>query len=212
MAKIPSKNAEIAALGVRVVTAWANYPTLDMDWITQADAVTLTTNYYNILLQTSQTAGVERIKVQAMRELDEEINTGLYFVKQLIGAEYGRNNLDAQYANFGIVKEGGGYVIPRERDSRIQSLRMMVSGMTTAPFSGNVHGLAYWQDILTRYITAKEDLELESMKLTGDVTDKSKLRNDVLRLLRSLKYLVMAFFPDTHDRVLRDFGYLDEYV
>ena len=136
----------------------------------------------------------------------------MYFVKQLIGAEYGRNNLDAQYANFGIVKEGGGYVIPRERDSRIQSLRMMVSGMTTAPFSGNVHGLAYWQDILTRYITAKEDLELESMKLTGDVTDKSKLRNDVLRLLRSLKYLVMAFFPDTHDRVLRDFGYLDEYV
>lgn len=212
MARIPKRNAEIAALGVRVVTAWANYPTLDMDWITQADAVTLTTNYYNILLQTSQTAGVERIKVQAMRELDEEINTGLYFVKQLIGAEYGRNNLDAQYANFGIVKEGGGYVIPRERDSRIQSLRMMVSGMTTAPFSGNVHGLAYWQDILTRYITAKEDLELESMKLTGDVTDKSKLRNDVLRLLRSLKYLVMAFFPDTHDRVLRDFGYLDEYV
>ena len=89
MAKIPSKNAEIAALGVRVVTAWANYPTLDMDWITQADAVTLTTNYYNILLQTSQTAGVERIKVQAMRELDEEINTGYYdMLKGRISREY----------------------------------------------------------------------------------------------------------------------------
>jgi hypothetical protein len=212
MARIPKRNAEIAALGVRVVTAWANYPTLDMDWITQADAVTLTTNYYNIILQTSQTEGSERIKVQTMRELDEEINSSLYFIKQLIGAEYGRDALYAQYVNFGIRKESGGYVIPRERDSRIQSLRLMVSSLTTAPFSGNAYGLAYWQDILTRYIAAKEDLEAESMKLTGDVTDKSKLRNDVQRLLRSLKYLVMAFFPDTHDRVLRDFGYLDEYV
>ena len=212
MAKIPYKNAEIAALGVRVVTVWANHPTLDLGWITQTDAVTLTTNYRSMILQTSQSEGSERVKVQTMRELDEIINSNLSYLKQLIGIEYGKHALSSHYVNFGIKKENGGYVIPRDRDDRIEALRLMVSELATAPFSGSTYGLAFWQNILTQYEAAKDDLELETMKLSGDVTDKSKLKNEVLKLLKSMKHLIMALYPDTFERVLRDFGYLDEYV
>ena len=212
MAKIPSRNAEIAALGVRVVTIWANHPTLDLGWITQTDAVTLTTNYDSIILQTSQTAGSERVKAQTMRVLDETIDSNLTYLKQLIGIEYGKNASFTHYASFGIKKENGGYVIPRDRDDRIEALRLMVSELATAPFSGSTYGLAFWQNILTQYEAAKDDLESETVKLSGDVTDKSKLRNEVLKLLKSMKYLIMANYPDTYDRALRDFGYLDEYL
>lgn len=212
MAKIPKKNADVASLGVRVVTHWVNYPSLTLEFITQADAVTLTTNYYNMILQTNEGMGSERDKVRSMRALDKEINTNLYYLKLLIEMEYGRNDLQSHYADFGIKKENGSYNIPSDRDSRLQALRLTVSSLATAPFSGSTYGLVYWQNILTQYEAEKIALEAEVGKVSGDVFNKNLLKDEVVELLRSFKHLLIANYPKSYIGMLREFGYLDEYA
>ena len=212
MAKIPNSNADIAALGLRVATAWANYPTITLEWITQVDAATLATNYKNIILQTSQTKGSGRDKVRKLQVLDKLINDNIYRLKMLIDVEYGKSQLASHYADFGIEKYNKGYKLPYDRDKRLEALRLLVSSLATAPFQANVYGEAYWQDILTQYDAAKTALESEVGKVSEDVVDKKILREQVLKLLRSMKSIIQGNFPDTSSAVLREFGYLDERI
>jgi hypothetical protein len=212
MAKIPTSNADIAALGLRVANTWANYPTITIEWITQVDAATLATNYKNIILQTSQTKGSGRDKVRQLQELDELINDNIYRLKMLIDLEYGKSQRSSHYADFGIVKQFQSFGIPKDRDSRLEALRLMVSSLATAPFQANAYGEAYWQDILTQYDALKTALETEVGKVSEDVVDKKILREQVIKLLKSMKLILRGNFPDTSSGVLREFGYLDERI
>lgn len=212
MAKIPRGNADIAALGLRVATNWGSYPTLTLQWITQLDALSIANDYNNLIFQTAQTVGGKRAKVRSMQELDEIIDDNLFRLKLLIEMEYGKDRLPSYYAEFGIDKIGGGYRLTTDRDLRIQSLRVMVARLATAPFQANAYGEAYWQDLLTQYEAAKDALMSQVEQVSEKVMDKKQLRNQVQQLLRSMKMLIMANYPDTAEGMLRDFGYLDEYA
>lgn len=212
MAIIPTGNADIAALGLRVANAWANHPSLTLSWITQADAVTLTTNYSNAILQASQTRGTGRNNLRAMWDLEKTINDNLFRLKQLIQIEYGKKQLRSHYADFGIIKEGSNYKLPTDRDKRLEALRLMTSSLATAPFQAHPYGEAYWQNILTQYIAEKTALEIQVGQVSLKVQDKIHLKKQVLELLRAMKLIVLANYRGDAKDILRTFGYLDERV
>ena len=212
MAIIPTGNADIAALGLRVANAWANHPSLTLSWITQADAVTLTTNYSNAILQTSQTKVTGRSRIRTLKDLDKTINDNLFLLKQLIQVEYGKKQLQSHYADFGIIKEDRTYKLPTDRDKRLEALRLMTSSLATAPFQAHPYGEAYWQNILTQYIAEKTALEIQVGQVSVKVQDKIHLKKQVLELLRAIRLIVLANYRDNAKDILRTFGYLDERV
>ena len=212
MATIPQSNADIASLGVRVVTNWASYPALTLSWITQADALTIVTDYNNLILQSAQAKGSKRAAIRTMQQLDDIINGNLYRLKLLIEMEYGKTRLPSYYAEFGLPHFNNRYALPVDRDARIQALRVLVSRLATAPFQSNTYGEAYWQDLLTQYEAAKTALETQAGQSSEKAMDKNLLKKEVVKLLKSIKHLIIAHYPDTNRGVLRYFGYHDELI
>lgn len=210
MAIIPRNSADIASLGVRVVTAWANYPAWTLDWITQADAAVIANDFNNLIFQTSQKKGQKRASVRTIQQLDAIINDNLYRLKLLIKKEYGKEKLPSYYATFGIVRIHRYYMLPKDRDLRVQALRVLVAKLATAPFQADTYGEAYWQNILTQYEAAKAALEVQAGHVSVSVMDKNHLKMQVIRILKSIRWLVYANCPDTSAGVLRSIGYLDE--
>lgn len=210
MAKIPTKAADLAALGKRIMTAWANNSDLTLRWITYTDAAAKVNAYDDLILQSSQSRNEDRSTARQLRDMDKVMDKQLDKLKKLIQLEHGKDNLSTLYAEYGIYQINGTYRLPLDRDDRLQSLRLMIAKLSTATFKNHTYGEAYWTDHLTQYEAHKVQLESQVSATSGHVGDKKELKTEVRQILSAIKKLIEANHPTSSETVLREWGFLDE--
>lgn len=115
------------------------------------------------------------------------------------------------YGQFGIVYEPGrGYVFPKKYEEFQSSIKRMQEGIQQHGIESADYGLAYWQDLQTRF---EDELRTATSKDTTSsvkVGETQKLRAEITRMLRSVILLVQAEEPEDYERILRNMGFRRE--
>lgn len=208
--QVPQKDLDLANLGITVATYWATQPNITLSYITQADFQTLATAYKAAVSDRTR-AGKTRPQISSrLKELDKEFNSTLTYVKGYIIEKYTKANAQGYYAEFGILKNGTGWRLPADRDSRIEELDHLLAALTTHGFATKTYGKAWWTPRITEYIALVKEAGTKDSTTSSAVSTKDQLKKQVRRVLASLISIIKGNYNDTWRSELRAWGYQKE--
>lgn len=206
----PRKDADIGTLATSSAAAWGSDPTLTLKWITQNEYQTAAIRF-NAKLQARLSAGGDRPgKTISLKRANEAIDKGENSVKKYIGKKYEDDpeQAKAQYAIFGLVKEGKNYTLPTDNDKRKLALPQMLAGVAAQGFGAEKYGTAYWTQAIADYNAALAASVNATKNITETVSDKDTDKALIVKVQKALPLLLEANFPDTYESVLRQWGYI----
>lgn len=198
------------------VAEWKKRPQLTLEWTTQAQTQALA----DALRASLRTAGAahDAISPTALRlqQLDELVDGSgekgkLKYVRKALALQYDEENDGrAYYGEFGIVKVGSTYTLPRDRAERAEALTKLVKALPKHALDKTKYGVAFWQPIATEY----NALQPKAAKAVGDrateVGGKNTLADQASAFLAALLRLLEANYPQTYKAERRQFGFLKE--
>ena len=208
----PRKDADIGTLATSTSAKWASDPTLTLKWITQKEYDQATIRF-NAKLAARLAAGGDRPgKTISLKRANEAIDKGENSVKKYIGKKYEDDpeQAKAQYAIFGLVKEGKNYTLPADNDKRKLALPMMLAGVAAQGFGSEKYGTAFWTQAIADYNAALTASTETTKKITETVSEKDNDKALIVKVQKALPLLIEANFPDTFEAVLREWGWIRE--
>jgi hypothetical protein len=206
---LPSKDADLATLGMNAANEWANHPILTLLWKTQPDYAKEALDFEKIFGQKLTASALRPSQTRVLANYDAEIERNTKFVKGYIFEKWKTDDL-ANYPRYGIFHRGEHWEIPRDHDKRLDSLVLMIQAIHDDGFDGREFGKAYWDKMRTDYEKAFKDTTNTDGSISSYDGDKDVLREQVKKVLNALIHLVIANYPDTYKHELRKFGYQKE--
>jgi hypothetical protein len=198
------------------VAEWANRPQLTLEWTTRAKTQTLADNLRESLRDTSTARDAISPNAARLQQLDALIDGPkevgkLKYVRKALALQYDEENDGrAYYGEFGIVKDGSTYTLPRDRAERAEALHKLVKALPKHGLDKTKYGVAFWQPIAEEY----NDLQPKAAQAAGDLSaeagDKNTYADQARAFLVALLLLLEANYPTTHKAERRQFGFLKE--
>ena len=147
-----------------------------------------------------------------MKTLDKLIAKNLGFVKGYLAEDHDEDGGEAFYAEFGIVREGKNFRLPKARTARAGALAKLVAALTAHKYDKRKFGVAVWQPIATEYAQLAKDSGEMRGTASEAVGQKNALEAPLRVVLRALVLSIKANYPDVDAQggVLRAFGFQKE--
>ena len=193
---LPTGDRQLAALALLAAKYWTANAWLTLRYTTAALFQTGATAY-ETAVGTRQVAGSARpILADEILELDHEIDTNLYRVKNRLVDKYDKKKALKYYPTVGIVKYLKEYIIDRERTKRAAALDTLVAGLATEKIDTGDYGTAFWAPIATRYNELLPLLADTSGVISQAVARKDAQREVLEQVLYSLAKVLDANYPN----------------
>jgi hypothetical protein len=206
---VPTADIELREIAQKIINAWQK-SNLKLDWINLIDFEKIVTDYSNELdLRLNAGAGRKPVTSQ-LKDLDKEIDKFIPNVKNYIVDKYGREKATDYYNEFGIEKINNIFCLPKDRTQRKTALNRLLVAITKHQLDTQRYGLAYWQDVSTRFNNLLNQANESDSTLSAKVNSKNQLKTQVSEILQSLVYLIKANHPKTWRSVLREWGFQRE--
>jgi hypothetical protein len=209
-AAIPSTDQSLSGHSVIVAETWALKPDITLRWTTPADFAATVNRFKTSLGERLTTGGGRAAVTNEMKSLDVTINKNLDYIKGYLKDKYGKENYTSYFPQFGITVRGNNYIFPNDRDKRLAALKLTIEALTANGLQDMKYGLAFWQDILSRYETALKLSIITDSNVAGLVSTKNEHRKLIRKTLNALVHSIKANYPDTYASVLREWGFQKE--
>jgi len=207
---IPRKDADVVTLGNSVGAAWTTNPAIKLLWTTveayKADVLA----YKATLNERLSTGGERKEKTGKLSELDALVDEGVTWIKGALVFKHGKKNAPSYYPQFGIVKHGTTFIIPRDRSKRTEALKLTLAAITTQGMATEKYGTDYWQQIINSYNTLQEEAAKVDGAVSGKVSTKNELRANIVKTNNALIHVLKGNYPDTWKSVIREWGFQKE--
>ncbi|MFN0047973.1 MAG: hypothetical protein ACKVOU_02485 [Cytophagales bacterium] len=206
---LPRKESDLSSLAVEVSKSWKNEPRFVLFWTTQAEFALQAENFKNLHSSSKEAKGGRSPITQSLKKIDVNIEKGVKYVKGYIKDKF-EDSAIANYAKYGIEKNGGAYMFPKDRDKRITALSMLINSLEADGFADKKYGKAYFENIKTEYDKLVSDVSSATKNISTHVDSKKSLRDTIEKTLMALRSLIQANYPDSFGAQLRIFGFQKE--
>lgn len=206
---IPSADVDLVMVATEVAAKWALKPEIGLVWITVADFTAKTTNL-KLVFESRMLIGSERPQItQQLKTLDQQINSHLRYVKNYLDDKYKQSAI-SYYPAFGIVYVNKSYILPKDRNSRLEALNLMINGLNENNLSTKEFGTAFWQTLRTEYQLLLNRAVANDGMVAIKVGDMNAYKKEIRSTLNCLIYAIKANYPLTYKSELRDWGFQRE--
>lgn len=207
---VPTSDIDLGKVVTDVSEMWLTKPELILLWTTQAAFNDIAVDYNKDLDERLALGGDRPQITQTIKDLDVTINENLSYVKDLITKKYKKKNAISYYPAFGIVHKNKRYTIPADQNTRLASLKLMLSGLVAHGFGADEYGTAFWQPIYDQYELFVKNATTTDGNVSAKVSSKNTNKNELQKTLRALINLIKANYPDTYKAELRTWGFQKE--
>jgi hypothetical protein len=209
-ASTPAADQNLNDMTAIVSGVWLKNPDITLRWTTQA-AFAETSGLFGSNLGERLTKGGGRASVtNELKVLDSIISKHTDYPKGYLKDKYDKDNAPSYYPQFGLVKQGSSFSFPKDRNKRHAALQLTVKAMAEQGFEDKKYGLAFWQDILTRYEAALQLSVTTDGNVASLVSAKNEARKQIEKTLNALIHIIKGNYPDTYASVLREWGFQKE--
>ena len=206
----PKKDADMGSLGVNVLTAWKLNPLITLLW-TNPTAYGLNVNAFNATLgERVSTGGGRREITGKLALLDAAIDHGVAAIKSYLVYKYEKDNAPLYYAQFGMVRQGNNFNIPRDQDKRSDALALTLAAITAQGFDAEKYGLNFWQTTKDSYAQLLKNATTTDGAVSQKVGTKNELRKSIVKTHNALINVLRANYPDDYKNVIRAWGFQKE--
>ncbi|MDR2927653.1 MAG: hypothetical protein LBV41_05575 [Cytophagaceae bacterium] len=202
----PRKEVDIITVSLMVRKTWEKSG-LVLKWTTPDEFEQNTTEFKRIIDASNHTVGERRVITNRLSIVNADIDKSLKYVKGYIGEMFGKNEEYAYYTQFGIVRDNKMYIIPRDNDTREQSLEQMLQAIERNGMAGSKYGLEYWQSLYNRFVIAKNNAAAHDSDSASHVSAKNDLKAKIIKTLNALVFMIKANYPDSWKEELRVWGF-----
>ena len=207
---IPAKDADFSTLALAVNAKWKLNTNLTLVWITQPAFEILANSYATNLASRLGVGSNKPAQTQTLKQLNSQIDAAVTEVKTYIEKKFKKKNADAQFARYGIVKEGSNYRLPKDNDKRLLALPIMAAAIAADGFATEEFGTAFWTATTTGFKAALKATTDTSKTVSNKVAAKDTDREQIHKVLIAITHLIEANYPDTKDGVMRDWGFIKQ--
>lgn len=207
---IPEADTDFKDVAKNVAESWLNNTDITLRWKTATDFQQQVAGFEAVLSSRKATGSLRPGLVQTLEQLDRNIDEAVINVKLYIKKKFKKAFAQAQYARYGIVKEGTYYRISTDRNNRLQALKLMIAAIAADGFGNEEYGSAFWQEMQTSYAAALSAAGNTSGQLSTEVATKNQQKKEIRKVLSSLLLAIKANCPDTFDKVYRQWGWRKE--
>ena len=207
---IPQADVDFMDLSKNVATNWLANPAITLIWKTPADFQKLVNDFETELTGRKSIGSVLPGQAFSLKQMDRLIDVGVSEVKIYIQRKFKKVNAPAQYARYGITKEGVNFIINRDRNNRRDALKLMITAIDADGFAAEEFGTAFWTGMQTNYSAAINAAGTTAGDVSIKVAGKNRLKKDIKRVLSCLLLILKANYPDTYPGVYRDWGWQKE--
>lgn len=209
-ANTPAADVNLKDLSADVLNTWKQKPEITLLWTNPAELEATTNAFTTSLGQRQSTGGGRASVTKELKTLDKTINVSTAYLKNYLKDKYDKDSSTSYFPQFGIVQEGKVYVYPSDRNKRLASLQLTVKALVANGLHDNKYGLAYWQDILTRYEAGLKLSVTTDSNVASLVSAKNEARKQIQKTLNALIHIIKGNYPDTFKSVLREWGFQKE--
>jgi hypothetical protein len=207
---VPVADINFGAVAKTVSENWTKNSWLTLLWLTPTEFATNAASFADTLTKRNQT-GLARPQItQSLKLLDQKIDGGLSYVKGYITDKHKKEAAKSYYASFGMVHKNDKYSIPKDQNSRLEALGLMIGALTANGFSDKEFGTAFWKSIQDEYKTLLGSANDTDSTVSSKVGDKNMLKKDLKKGLNAIVKAIQANYPDTYKTELRNWGFQKE--
>ena len=207
---VPVADINFGNVITTVSEKWATSDWLTLKWLTVAQFQADATNYNNTLsIRLSKGATRPQI-TQTLESLEKTMDTHLSYVKGYLTDKYKKENSTSYFAAFGIEHKGNRYLLPTDKNKRVEALKLMISALTAHGFENKEFGLAFWTSLQQQYSVLVKEATTTDGQVSVKVGDKNMLKKNLNKGLNAIIYTLKANYPDTYKQELRDWGFQKE--
>jgi len=209
-ANTPAADQNKKDVSQTVVAKWKLNPGITLLWTTAAEFEQTVKQFADSLDERLTTGGGRASVTNELKVLDTIINKHADYLKGYLKDKYDKDNAPAYYPQFGFVKNGNSIIFPKDRNNRLTSLQLTVKAMAEHGFEDKKYGLAFWQDILTRYDAGLKLSVTTDGNVASLVSAKNEASLQIQKTLNALIHILKGNYPDTFKSVLREWGFQKE--
>ena len=208
---VTKKDLDLGTLTENVSEVWAKNPAITLIWITQADFDSKTKSYLSSLDNRSVTKKDRPQITVSLKTCNQALDAGIAKIKAYLDADASsKAEAKANYAKFGIVLQGTSYKLPKDLDSRKQSLKLVLAAILEFGYDKKPFGTAYFTPLISQYNDLLKNAADTDKNVSTIISDKNKIKEELIKTLNSLVLLIKANYPDTYKNVLRAWGFQKE--
>jgi hypothetical protein len=207
---VPRHEIELGNLALKVSNAWNANPWLVLQWTTAAEFATQAALFNELLYDKKSIKGKRPQTTLALKSLDKTINQDIIYVKSYLVEKYGKHAAKSYYAEFGIQQQLRSYILPRNQNSRLAALKLMVAALNAHDFTANQYGTAHWSTIKNEYENALALASKTDSSIAVNVGTKNQVKKKVIVTLNCLLLNIRSNFPDTYRSIFREWGFQKE--
>ncbi len=207
---IPKKDSDFSTLALSVSAKWKLNPALILLWITQAAFEALANSYAGNLANRLSAGSSKPAQTQTLKQVNTQIDAAVTDVKTYIERKFKKANATAQFARYGIVKEGSNYRLPKDNDKRLLALPIIAAAIAADGFAAEEFGTAFWTATTSSFKTALKATTDTSKTVSNKVSAKDSDREQINKVLVAIGHLIAANYPDNKDAVMREWGFIKQ--
>jgi hypothetical protein len=207
---IPAADTDFKDVAKNVAKTWLANPDITLIWKKAPDFQKQVNDYETALSVRKATGSLRPGQSQTLDQLDKTLDAGVTEVKVYVQKKFKKQLAQAQYARYGIVKENNNYRLSKDRNNRLEALKLMVTAITTDGFDNEEYGKTFWADMQTNYAVALDAANNTSGDVSGKVATKNEQKKAIRQVLASLLLVIKGNYPDTFDKIYRSWGWRKE--
>jgi len=209
---IPTADTDFKDVAKNVANSWLNNPDITLIWKKAPDFLKDVSDYETALTSRKATGSLRPGQSQTLEQLDVQIDEGVSMVKVYLEKKYKIANAPAQFPRFGIIKENKHLRISKDRNNRLEALKLMITGIAADGFDNEEYGKAFWADMQTNYAAALLAAGNTSGEVSGKVATKNEQKKAIRKVLTSLLLVIKGNYPTKteYKAVYRKWGWQKE--
>ncbi len=207
---LPVKDLDFMDTAVPVAKNWLLNPGITLVY-TNAEVFNRQVQEYVAILTGRLKTGANRpSQTQTLDQQDALINAAVKEVRVYIEKKYKTANAKAQFPKFGIGKYNQSFQLPKDRNLRIASLKLMAEAIEAEGFGKEEYGTEFWNRLLADYGVAMKEANVNDGKVSLGVSGKNNLKKEIKKVMKSLRRVLEGNYPDSFQAILREWGWQKE--
>jgi len=207
---IPAADIDFMDVSKKVATTWLATPEITLVWKKSGDFDKQVQDLSLIISSRKATGSLRPGQSFTLKQVDKQIDTAVGEVKIYIKRKFKTAGAAAQFARYGIIKEGTQYRMSRDRNNRKEALKLMIDAIAADGFNNEEYGTAFWTDMQTNYSAALDAANNTTGAVSGKVATKNEQKKDIRKVLSSLLLVIKGNYPDDYRGVYRKWGWQKE--
>lgn len=205
---IPSKKADIEAVGAEVNKNWKENPWLTLQYTSQSVFEKQVETYSQSVEKAGKAAGKISSNSSDLKSLDKQIDvaTGETGLRADLKKKF-KSNINAQYGRYGFERKSNGYVLPKDRDKRLLAIKRIPDALVEDGLANVEYGEKFWRQMIDEYDKALGNQNKTIEVLSGETGSKDEVKKQIVKTMRSILFVLRGNFIDNPTAAYRKWGF-----